>query len=251
MFSAHPLGILQIRDNFVILEKAGDSDLQFNQRNGRQLFFTKVEAPRQINPPDPNICSGTTQAFAVAADNFGPVVDMWANGAGKSEFPLFPGAFLRVDDFIAGPGIPGQNDWIVNFCPSFFKMLEMGAQLDLLTKDPNGNRAKICNLANLDTTGELYVQRRGHSTDLLSAARVLLHEVTHLPWMLNTNVLGSSQALSNDYIGFSQAASHAVGKNKDTQPPFFNSFSSHNAESYTWYGVRRSEHPFFLREVQG
>lgn len=53
-----------------------------------------------------------------------------------------------------GAAFPKDDDWIVNLCPAFFEMAEMEAQLTKLAEDPDEAKAEICNLENMDTTGQ-------------------------------------------------------------------------------------------------
>ncbi|CZR53615.1 uncharacterized protein PAC_03495 [Phialocephala subalpina] len=104
--------------------------------------------------------------------------------------------------------------WIIHFCPAFFQLPRMERQLwDL--QQGGVPKETICNLNNLDST-----------------ARALLHEVTHLPWVLNTNYYQSDP----EKYGFYTATSYATdaGGNQATHTK---SFSSRNADSYAWMAV--------------
>lgn len=85
MYSAHPLRIKQIRDDFRILARASDSNQDFNGRNGRRIYFTKIGEPSSVD--EQHGCRTGVQAFVIQAINFKPVRDVKKKG--PREFPQF------------------------------------------------------------------------------------------------------------------------------------------------------------------
>ncbi|MCJ1422106.1 hypothetical protein MMC32_008476 [Xylographa parallela] len=115
-----------------------------------------------------------------------------------------------------GPGVqPPIGATIMNFCDPFFKLPRMEELLSKLVSDRAGNQAQICNIDNLD-----------------SSAQVMLHEMTHLPWTINTNLNGKP----TDRRGFMTVISYNTAQS-GLQRMSTKSFGSQNADSYAWQGV--------------
>ncbi|KAI9673999.1 MAG: hypothetical protein M1817_002205 [Caeruleum heppii] len=139
--------------------------------------------------------------------------------------------FSQIQEYIDAGGVqPDERSWVLNLCPAFFEMKRMEQELDKLQKDKNGKRNEVCNLDNLDTT-----------------SRVMLHEMTHFAWTLNTN----NNNRPSDQRGYRTVTSYGtddanVGAN---QRMHTKSFSSQNADNYAWMGV----YQYFnsLAECQG
>ncbi|KAI9812207.1 MAG: hypothetical protein M1827_004873 [Pycnora praestabilis] len=127
---------------------------------------------------------------------------------------------VRVKEYHTNPGVyPPDNAWILNFCPPFFQLPRMEDQLDKLGAQGNPSQAQICNLDALD-----------------NAAKCILHEWTHLPWVLNTNAPGGP----SDTYGYLKAASYQTAASigpSSLQKMFTNTFGSKNADNYAWMAV--------------
>ncbi|KAI9670052.1 MAG: hypothetical protein M1817_004532 [Caeruleum heppii] len=103
--------------------------------------------------------------------------------------------------------------FVINFCPRFFEMTRMSHQLYLLDQGTPG--AEICRLDRLDVT-----------------ARVALHEMTHLPWTLNSNLKKPI-----DTCGFFECAQNSVKLTTKNQTPQTDDFSISNADSHAWMAI--------------
>ncbi|KIN00028.1 hypothetical protein OIDMADRAFT_55916 [Oidiodendron maius Zn] len=182
LFGADPENIQLIYDNFVrIVEQTENLDGNGNGVPGADGFIRDntpiylTMGPTLIDTKGENICNGK-----------GP-----SDAATQAAAVVADGTKVFADSTNDVPA----DAWLIHFCPAFFMLPRMEDGLAMLE---NGSAQKqwFCNLNNLD-----------------SGARALLHEITHLPWVLNTNF-----GVRERY-GFEVAT------------------SSRNADSYAWMSV--------------
>ncbi|KUJ12546.1 uncharacterized protein LY89DRAFT_738322 [Mollisia scopiformis] len=111
---------------------------------------------------------------------------------------------------VEAAGLP-QNAQMLHFCPAFFDINQLGRM-------------------------EFQTEESSFSLDKLdSTARCLLHELTHLPWTLNTNLNDEPK----DKRGWFEVITFAVDVDKQSsaQTPNTKTFRALNADNYAWMAI--------------
>ncbi|KAH7068315.1 hypothetical protein BKA63DRAFT_570423 [Paraphoma chrysanthemicola] len=223
MFAADRSTIGLIHNNFKKVRN-GITNKDAEGRNNNLIYLTAMKKnARQIKmkenawgvePWKLDACNGhnendpPAQAFVAPINTMQWYVDMQAEPAKWDT----PGA--------APP--PPKDALVINFCNDFFAARDLTAQLQRLRDgEPNQN---ICNLAELDTT-----------------ERILIHEMTHPIFTLNTN---SNPAIF-DITGFvtvakgsiEQSSAKSLQRAKQYQAARVANTISLTAESYAWYAI--------------
>ncbi|KUJ11486.1 uncharacterized protein LY89DRAFT_758163 [Mollisia scopiformis] len=127
----------------------------------------------------------------------------------------FTVAASGTQEFATNP-LVSEDAWFIHFCPPFFQLPRMESQRYELS---NGNVPKetMYNLNMLNST-----------------AQALLHKVTHLPWVLNTNFFSDQNP---EKYGFYVASTLSAAFGLVNQAPATKSQSSRNADNYAWMAV--------------
>ncbi|KAF8856237.1 hypothetical protein BDZ45DRAFT_745674 [Acephala macrosclerotiorum] len=212
LFGADPENIQLIRDNFqriidqtenLAAEAVGVPAANGFIRANTPVYLTLGNALHNL--AGKNICEATTQGN-----------DFISISVSRADYALKAFAVVAsgTQEFSSNSFVPG-NAYIIHFCPPFFQLPRMERQRWDLS---NGGLPKEtwCNLNLLDST-----------------ARALLHEVTHLPWVLNTN----AKEKEIERYGFYSATAYGSNYGGVNQAPFTKTVSSRNADSYAWMAV--------------
>ncbi|KAG4438657.1 hypothetical protein IFR05_005838 [Cadophora sp. M221] len=123
---------------------------------------------------------------------------------------------------LQGTAVPMEAQ-VIHFCPPFFDVNKVGRmeiqETSILAAD-DAKKREICRLDKLDST-----------------ARVLLHEFTHLHWVINTNE--SKLRPVKDTYGWFKVIGYSVDiqKHHIAQKPHTKKFSSQNADNYAWMAI--------------
>ncbi|KAH8810889.1 hypothetical protein F5884DRAFT_854262 [Xylogone sp. PMI_703] len=135
---------------------------------------------------------------------------------------------------VQGTSVP-STAIIIHLCDDFFSMGRLEDQLEKLNTEGNPHQATYCNLNNIDST-----------------ARVLLHEMTHLPWTLDTNrsdkvrdIIGYAAPGNTNFDALVSNSVVVTSKNQAT----ITNFVTKNADSYAMTAL----YDYFnnLKECQG